>query len=319
MKFFSFISAALFFSAGFSRAALVNGINAVVNDKVITYQEVEGGVEQLDALLIRQYRNEPQLLEQKRQQLRTDQIERLVENQLILADFKSAGYNLPESFIDDAVQEEIRKNFYGDRARLTKTLQSEGVTFEEFRKQQRERIIITYLRRQNSAPEKIVISPFKIETYYKEHQDDFKAPDEVKLRMIVLNQAADAEPGAAKKLAEEVLKKVDEGASFAEMASIYSEGSQKAQGGDRGWVERSYLKKELADAAFSLKAGQRSGVIELEEACYLLQVDEIRPARIRTLEEVRGEVEKTLVDQETARLTKKWMDRLKSKSFVRYY
>ena len=109
--------------------------------------------------------------------------------------------------------------------------------------------------------------------------------------------------------------------SFAEMASVYSEGSQRAEGGDRGWVERDKtdLKKELVEAAFALKAGERSGVIEFPEACFLLQADDVRQAHVRPLSEVRDEIEKVLKAQEGVRLEKKWIDRLKNKSFVRYF
>ena len=308
-------------SSGFLQAALVNGINAIVNDTVITYDQVLRGIEPFDELLYRQYRNQPAVLEQKRQELRTQRIEELVEQQLILAEFKRAGYNLPETFIDDAIREEIRKNFYGDRARMTKTLQSEGLTTESYRQKQREKIIIGYLSDQNNSAQKILVSPYKIETYYRENQGKFKVNDQVKLRIISFNQPAGAAPGSAKSLANEVLKKIEEGASFADMAAIYSDGAQRAEGGDRGWIERekSDLKKELVEAAFSLKAGERSKVIEFPEACFLLQVDEVHAAHVRSLDEMREEIEKTLKDQESARLRKKWIDRLKAKSFVRYF
>jgi parvulin-like peptidyl-prolyl isomerase len=321
MRVFRLAFAVWLCSFGFTQAALVNGINAIVNDAIITYDQVERGIAPLTELLHRQYRNQPQVLEQKLQELRTRQIEELVERQLILAEFKSAGYKLPESFIDDAVQEEIRKNFYGDRAKLTKTLQAEGMTKEEYRQQQREKIIVDYLRSQNLSSQKILISPHKIETYFNEHRDQFKVGDQVKLRMIAVNQPRNAEPGTAKKIAQEILKKIENGTPFSEMASIYSDGSQRAEGGDRGWIDRdrSELKKELLDAAFALKAGEHSGVIEFPEACFLIQVDAVRPAHVQPLHEVRDEIEKTLKAEESVRLQKKWIDRLKSKSFVRYF
>jgi peptidyl-prolyl cis-trans isomerase SurA len=321
MRVFRFVFAILICSRGFAPAALVNGINAIVNDSVITYDQVERGIAPIAEGLVRRYRSQPEVLEQHLQQLRAEQIEELVERQLILSDFKSAGYNLPESFIDDAVQDEIRRNFYGDRAKLTKTLQAEGMTYEAFRQQQREKIIVDYLRREHLSAQKILISPHKIESYYAENQEKFKLGDQVKLRMIVFNQPESAAPGSAKKLAEEVLKKIQEGTSFAEMAAVYSDGSQRAEGGDRGWIERDRtdLKKELVDAAFALKAGERSGVIEFPTACFLLQVDEVRAAHVRPLSELRDEIEKTLKSQEAVRLEKKWIGRLKNKSFVRYF
>lgn len=319
MRVFRFVFAAWICSCAFAQAALINGINAIVNDAVITYDQVERGIAPLAELLIRQYRTQPQVLEQKLKELRAQQIEELVERQLILSEFKSAGYNLPESFIDDAVKKEIRENFYGDRARLTKTLQAEGLTYEGFRQQQREKIIVEYLRRENTSAQKILISPYKIETYYAQHQDQFKLEDQAKIRLVVVNQPPGAAPGTARNLANEILKKIEEGTPFAEMASVYSDGSQRVDGGDRGWVDRTYLKKELSDVAFSLKAGEHSGVIELPEACYLIQVDDVRPAHVRPLDEVREEIENTLKTQESARLRKKWIDRLKNKSFVRYF
>ncbi len=321
MRVSRFAVVVLLCSSGFTQAALVNGINAIVNDTVITYDQVERWIALIADGLVRQYRNQPQILEERLKKLRADQIEELVERQLILNEFKTAGYKLPETFIDDAIRDEIRKNFYGDSARLTKTLQSEGMTKEAFRQQQRDRIIVQYLSKENISSQKILVSPFKIEKFYASNQEKYKVGDQVKLRMIVLSQSPAAEPGRAKKLAEEVLKKIQEGAAFAEMATIYSEGAQRAEGGDRGWVdrERTDLKKELADAAFALKSGQVSGVIEQPEGCYLMFVEEARPAHVRPIADVREEIESTLKAQESAKMRKQWIDRLRNKSFVRYY
>ncbi|MBI3851695.1 MAG: peptidylprolyl isomerase [Verrucomicrobia bacterium] len=305
------------------RAELVNAIAVIVNDAIVTMDEVESSVAPEVDLLIRQYRTQPKLLEEKVGKLKENRTELLVEHQLILHDFKTAGYNLPESIIDEEIQDRIRKR-YGDRMTLTKTLQAEGITSETFRQRVREQFIIEALRAKNISSA-IIISPHKIETYYVQHKDDFKVEDQVKLRMIVLNRASSDDAGATKKLAQEILAKIEEGASFAEMATIHSEGSQAKQGGDWGWVEKfnkdgsPVLRKELFDVAFALKAGQRSGVIETADACYLMLVEDRRPAHTKSLGEVRDEIEKNLLVQERARLQKKWIDRLKNKSFVRYF
>ena len=55
--------------------------------------------------------------------------------------------------------------------------------------------------------------------------------------MIVLKCSGESEVAQTEKLAEEILTKLKEGATFAEMATIYSEGSQRNQGGDLGWWE----------------------------------------------------------------------------------
>lgn len=314
-KLFLF-SFALFFVCASTRADLVNGIYVVVNDSVITYDEVEQSIAPLVDLLATQYGNQPEVFEKKRQEVRSEQIERLVQKQLVLHEFKTAGYVLPEKVTDDTVKKQIREQF-GDRATLTKTLQARGRTYEGFRKQQREDFIYGAMISQNISSEKILISPQKIETYYQEHQNDFKLGDQIKLRMIVLNKTPE-NTETVRKLAAEIATKLKEGASFAEMASVYSD-SQKAQGGDRGWIEKSYFKSELADPAFALKPGQNSEVIDLPEACYLLRVEETRPAHVKNLVDVQAEIENTLKTQERARMQKKWIDRLRAKSFIRYF
>ncbi len=300
-----------------SRAEVTDGVQAVVNDHAITFAEVEEYTRPAVDALRRQYALQPELFDQKLKQALKDSLEQLVERQLILHSFESEGYRLPESVVDQMVQEKIRERFYGDRVTLMKTLQAQGITFDEFRKQIREQYIETALRNQNVQRE-IIISPYKVESYYNGHLDQFKLEDQARLRTIFFAKASpeDTNPVA---LAREVRAKIKAGAAFAEMAALYSQGSQQKQGGDWGWVERSVPRKEIADAAFALAPGEVSDVLDLSDGCYLVMVEDKRPAHAKPLTEVRGEIEKTLRIQEQARLQKQWMDSLKRKTFVRYF
>ena len=211
--------------------------------------------------------------------------------------------------------------------------------------------------------------PHRVEAHYLAHRGEFKVEDEVKLRMIVLKCPGDGEVAKTEKLAEDILRKLKEGATFSEMATIYSEGSQRNQGGDLGWWEPSRLNKGLADTATSLQPGQQSGVmsrspgddywvcqyensaptlgrhyvadtvlkkeIMVEERrfedtgavtnlpppaeFYLMLVEDKRPARFKTLVEVRDQIEKDMLAQERNRLEKQWIEKLKKKTFVRVF
>ena len=300
------------------RAELANGIKAVVHDSIVTKGEVERYTAPAEEVLRRQYyRTQPRIYEQKLIEALNENLESLLERQLILRDFKAGGYNLPETIIDDAVQEEIRER-YGGREKLTRTLQAQGKTYEKFRQDIRDSFIIRALTGKNISQE-IIVSPHRIESYYLAHKDNYKLDDEVKLRMIVLNKSDETDTASARKLAGEIRAKIKDGAAFAEMATVYSQGSQRSQGGDWGWVERSVLRKELADVAFSLKAGELSDVIEVGNAVYLMLVEDKRAAHFKSLSEVRDEVEKTLVTEERERLQKQRLDRLRKKTFVRYF
>lgn len=300
-----------------AQSDLANAVMVVVNDAVITYKDVMQYVGSAAELLVREYGRQPAVLDQKLKELQRDGIEQLVERKLILAEFDKTGYKLPESLIDDRVKARIRDQF-GDRLSLTKSLQARGMTYEAYRQQVREDFIVTQMRLKNIASE-IIISPYKIEKYYADNLDKFRIEDQVKVRILTVNQPVGAPAGSAKRLAEEILGRLEQGVPFAEMAAVYSDDSYRAAGGDRGWRQRKDLRQDLADIAFRLKPGQHSGVIESPEGCYLLQVEEVMANHTRTLTEARDEIEKALVAQERARLSKQWTERLKDKAFVRYF
>jgi peptidyl-prolyl cis-trans isomerase SurA len=295
----------------------VTGVRVVVNDALVTHQDVLIFVGQTMELLERQYSDKPEVLMKRQKELWEDGTEQLVERQLILYDFKTTGYNLPESIIEDSIRDRIRRR-YGDRMTLARTLRAEGMTLETFRKRTREEIIIEQMRYFHVSKD-LIISPQKIIDYYDAHRTNYMVADTVKLRMIVLNKPGSADNGATHELAVEILAKIKEGAPFEEMARIHSEGSQRAAGGDWNWVERSVLRKELAEVAFVLKKGSTSEVIDLSDACFIMLVEDTKPAHLRPLPEVRDEIEKNLLASERERLQKQWMARLKAKSFVRYF
>ncbi len=237
-------------------AEVADGIKAVVNDKVITYAEVEDYAHDAANALRQQYASQPEVFQQKLNALLNDALDQLVERQLILHSFDTEGYQLPASAMDEIVQDRIKEQF-GDRVTLMKTLQARGMTYEQYKQQVRDQYISTALRNQN-VQRQVIISPAKILNYYHAHVGDFQVEDQVKLRMIVLTKTS-ADDTNPMQFAHEIQAKLKDGATFTEMANIYSQGSQQHQGGDWGWVERSALRKELADMAFSLSSrpGQR--------------------------------------------------------------
>jgi parvulin-like peptidyl-prolyl isomerase len=318
MRFSRFILtlAVVFCPGAWARAEMADGVKAIVNDTVITYAQVEDFTAPAIDALRREYADQPDVFQQKLSEVLNDGLEQLIERQLILHDFDVEGYKLPDSVVDQLVQDRIRQR-YGDRVTLLKTLQAQGETLEQFRKDARDQYIISALRSKNVS-QAIIVSPYKIENYYLAHQDDFKVEDEIKLRMIVLNKTSPDDTDA-RRMANEILDQIKQGATFQEMASLYSQGSQRSQGGDWGWVERSVLRKELADVAFKLKTGQISDVIEMPEACYLMLVEQKRSTHVKPLNEVRDDIEATLRAQEQKQLEQQWIESLKRKTFIRYF
>lgn len=311
------LAVALLTQVAYGEPQMLNRVLARVNDAIITQKDVQILLAPDLEFLQRQFATQPKLLEQKISELVQHYLENLIDKQLILHEFKTSGFNLPESYIEEQVDKDIR-NTYGNRAMLTKTIQAQGMTYEAYRAKLRENVILSAMW-QHHVPRDPVISPYKIELYYVENQAKYKVEDEVKLRMIVITNRPNESLISPKKMAEEILTKIKEGAPFNEMAQIYSQGSQSVEGGDWGWVERSVLRADLTEKAFALKPNEISDVIDAKDGCYIMKVEGSRPAHIKALPDVREEIESTLKDEASKRLRKKWIDRLRSKSFVVIY
>ncbi|HEX3799380.1 MAG TPA: peptidylprolyl isomerase [Verrucomicrobiae bacterium] len=296
-------------------AEIADSLNAVVNEVPITQQAVEriSGTE--EQYLFQQYNNQPDILNKKVITLRQNASEFLINREVILHDFKTS-IKVPDSIIDDIVSEQIKKK-YPDNIALTKQLQAQGTTLEELRQQFRDQFIVEQMRLK-FVPEPI-ISPLKIEQYYTAHLADFKLEDQIKMRMIFLKKSSPEEDAATRKRAGEILSQIKGGASFEELARSYSEGSLRSDGGETGWEDLSVVNKTLAEAVNQLKPGQYSDVIEASEGFYLLLLEDRHAAHYKPLNEVRVAIEHTLSDQETERLQKQWIDRLRKKTFVQVF
>src|SRR5665213_2623535 len=84
-----------------SHAVVVDGINAVVGERVVTFAEVQDYTHLAAEALARQYAGQPDVFQQKLDAALNDGLEQLVERDLILHSFDTDGYKLPDSAVDD--------------------------------------------------------------------------------------------------------------------------------------------------------------------------------------------------------------------------
>jgi len=247
------------------RADLVDGIAAVVNQDIITFTDLKNMVGQTEDSLRKAYPPDDPQLAEKITQARKEALDQLIERRLIIQQFNTKGGKVPDNLIEEEIDQTIEEQYGRDRSVFIKTLEALGLNLETYKERIREKIIVRYMQ-QSEISNEIIISPYKIEKYYADHPDEFHEGEKVKVRMIYIKKGDTPEEAAgAKSLIQEILLKLTTGSEFASLASVYSEGSEKEQGGDLGFVGRDSLRKELADAAFALDAGQLSRVIETND------------------------------------------------------
>jgi len=300
-----------------AESQVVDGIAAVVNNEVITYSQVRALVGPRERLLQSQFKGEE--LAKQIKAARDSALKDLIDRQLIVQSFAKEKFELPDHFVDERVSDIIRESFGGDRQTFIKTLQAQNYSLTEFKKHERESIIVQAMRSKN-VKVATVIPPAKITEYYAKHRVEFTAKEQVKLRLIMIPaHAAEGNSAAQKALAEEILGKLADGAPFDRMAQMYSEDSTRDLGGDWGWIERKTLAAPLEEVAFNLPAGRVSHVIELGSNYYILKVDEKRGGDTPSFAKLRPEIEKKLMQEESQRQQDLWLEGLRQKAYIRTF
>jgi parvulin-like peptidyl-prolyl isomerase len=288
-----------------------------VNGDVITYSQVRALSAPREKLLRQQLTGKD--LEQKLTQLRELALKDLIDRRLVIQAFKKESYEIPDHVVDERMHQIIRESFGGDRNTFIKTLEAQNYTLGEFKEKEMERIIVQAMRSHN-VKTNAVISPTKVEEYYRKHHDEFTTKEQIKLRMIMVSGQKDTATAPAQKaLAEEVLGRLAGGAEFDRTAQVYSEDSTKENGGDWGWIERNTLAAPLEKIAFNMPVGRISNIIDYAGNYYILKVEDKRGGTTRSLAEARSDIEKRLLEDEAQQIQEHWITGLRQKAYIRTF
>jgi peptidyl-prolyl cis-trans isomerase D len=147
----------------------------------------------------------------------------------------------------------------------------------------------------------------ELQNYYRQHADEFRVPESVKVRHILIKLPLPGPDGkvdakqadVAKAKAEDVLSQLRKGGDFAALAKKYSDDTATAKdGGSVGQlVQGSGSAPEIEKVAFGLSKGQTSDVIPTSYGFEIIRVDDRVAAHARSLDEVRAEIEPLVMAQ----------------------
>ncbi len=157
----------------------------------------------------------------------------------------------------------------------------------------------------------------EIQQYFNAHQSEYEVPEQARSRHILIKVPAGADAktdAAAKAKAEGILKQLQGGANFAELATKNSddEGS-KVQGGELGFYRRGATVPEFEKALFSQKIGDID-IVKSQFGYHILQVEERQPAHSQTLAEVLPTIQATLIRQHVSQAEANYVQTLTSEA-----
>ncbi|HEX6094704.1 MAG TPA: peptidyl-prolyl cis-trans isomerase [Thermoanaerobaculia bacterium] len=218
-----------------------------------------------------------------------DVIARVNERMLTLADFKryldrNVGVELaqltPEvssAMLDQYVEEVILSEYAASHGvevptdKIAEAVRTEaGATVIEKRDEMRRQRLITNLTAEIPEP-----GEAEIQTYYQQHQNEFRSGEEVRVRQILVNDETSA---------KDILEKLKGGASFEDLSAQFSRAPNAKRGGEIGYVSRGEVPKMFEDEIFRLQAGQVSEIIRTDSSFHIFKVEERRPPGTLDLE-----------------------------------
>ncbi len=156
-----------------------------------------------------------------------------------------------------------------------------------------------YLKRE--IAEKVTVADFELKAYYDANADEFRTPEMVKARHILVKAGtADDERKKAREDAELYMKKLKEGEDFAGLAAEVSDDpGSKTRGGDLGYFPRGRMVKPFEDAAFSLKPGEMSEITESQFGFHIIKVEDRKDSKVEAFDSVRERLKQKLLHDHT--------------------
>jgi peptidyl-prolyl cis-trans isomerase D len=145
-----------------------------------------------------------------------------------------------------------------------------------------------------------------LQTYYNQHRDEYRAPEQIKVSHIWIKMPLPGPDGKidpkaesdAQHRADDVLKQLQNGGNFDELAKKYSEDTGSANvGGSLGWIGKSQMGADFEKAADALPKGKISGVVKTVDGFHIIRVDDKQDAHMKTLDELKTQIEPIVKQQ----------------------
>ncbi len=235
------------------------------------------------------------------------------DNEVITAeDYKAALETLPPQ-LQWAVHQnkDLRVKFLDNiikKRMLVKTAKAKGIKEDQTMKRKisqfRDELILDrYLK---GELKNVRVTDKEVQEYYQNHREEFKTEKRIRARHILVKDKAQA---------QKILKELQKGADFAQLAKKYSvDKATASKGGELGFFTQKDMVKPFSDVAFSLKPGQLSPVVKTPFGYHIIQVEEVKPAEQKSFNDVKAKIKSQLLKEKQqeafnrlmAQIEKKW-------------
>lgn len=266
------------------------------------------------AILLKQNQPQEPLTAEQKKQVEDYLIDQIASAEMLY----QSGMKLEIKDLDKKVTEKIAqaKARYPSPEEFDKALKEQNLDEKSIREYTQKEIVVNNLIEKEIAP-KATVSEDEAKKFYTENMDKyFKKPEQVKASHILIGvdaKATDEEKRKAREKAEGILKEIKAGKDFAELAKASSTCPSKDQGGDLGSFGKGQMVKPFEDAAFALKQGEISGIVETQYGYHIIKLTEKKAAENTSFDEVKQKITEYLQNQKMQGKVAEYINELKGK------
>jgi peptidyl-prolyl cis-trans isomerase C len=218
----------------------------------------------------------------------------------------------------DARLADIRKNFPTEEA-FKQGIAAQGLTLDQLKAQAKTSLEVAKVI-ETEVNSKVAVQDPEVKTFYDQNLERFKQGDTVHAAHILIGLPQGATPeqkAEAKTRATAVLKTVRAGGDFATLARANSSDQGSAQnGGDLGFFPKGQMTPAFEEAAFKLKPGTVSALVETPFGFHIIKVMERRPPRTAPFAEVSGQIKDFLTQGQREQKLEKFVEEVKAKGKI---
>ena len=286
---------------------------AIVNDSIILKTDVQTS---LDNLLVHFRSMGMQIDSAHVDSLRSRVLDSMITSELLYQESRKAEIQVTEEDVSKEIDAIIRQ--HPSEQEFQESLAKQGLTVDKLRRElNRSLTIRRYVDEQIAKP--IVVSPEEQLQYYDAHRNDYRHDEQVAARHIVIQTAENDPPESLqskRRRLESVRQRALSGEEFTALAKEHSEDPVASQGGDIGYFSRGMMVKPFEEAAFSMKTGAVSDVIQTQYGFHIIQLYDRRPAGTSSFEEVKGSIEEVLKRERINREIEALVQKLKGEAEI---
>ena len=249
-------------------------------------------------------------------EIKKEVLENLINRELFYQESQRQGIIVDEAAVNEQLRK-LKERFPSEaefKSALSKANLSEDALKSQFK---RGMAIQRFIDKQ--FVQKITVSDKDSKAYYDSHPDLFKQPEQVRARHILIkvNPGGDeSQKVEARKKMEKIQGRVQKGEDFAVLAKEFSEGPSSAKGGDLGYFERGKMVKPFEEAAFTLRPGEVSDIVETKFGYHLIKVMDKKPETTVAYEDIKDKLERHLKQEKVQRKLSLYVEKLKEKAKV---